>query len=131
MDHIQEKRSGVRTEVLIPAKVQEQSGRERLVKVRDLSLEGAKLVCASGSTNLNLKANITITFFEEKLTTETDSNGVDRDKIVLVGTTPIAAEVVRWFKRNPDTSVSTYGVRFSHSIDYSHYIRKIIADSTH
>ena len=32
MEHVIEKRTGVRTEVLIPAKVQEQNGRERLVK---------------------------------------------------------------------------------------------------
>ena len=131
MEHVKEKRKAVRTEVLVPAKVQESNGRERLVRVLDLSLEGCKIVCASGSHNINLKANITITFFEEQLIKETDSNGIERDKIILQGCTPVAASVVRWFSRNSDTSIKVYGVRFSHSIDYSHYIRKIIADSSH
>ena len=131
MDHVQEKRKSVRTDVLVPAKVQEQNGRERLVRVLDLSLEGCKIICASGSNNINLKANITITFFEEQLTKETDSHGVDRDKIILVGAVPLAGEIIRWFSRNNDTSVKVYGVKFSHSVDWTHPVRKIIADSSH
>ena len=115
----------------MPAKVQESNGRERLVRVLDLSLEGCKIVCASGSHNINLKANITITFFEEQLTKEMDSNGVERDKIILVGATPVAGEIIRWFSRNSDTSVKVYGVKFSHSLDHTHPARKIIADSSH
>ena len=132
MKHVEEKRKAVRTDVLVPCKVQESSGRERLVRVIDLSLEGGKIVCASGSTNINLKANITMTFFEEVLISEIDEKtGKSYDRIQMQGCTPVAGEIVRWFSRNNDTSVKVYGVKFSHSIDYGHYIRRIIADSSH
>ena len=49
MEHVTEKRKSVRTGVLVPAKVQESNGRERLVRVTDLSLEGCRIVCASGA----------------------------------------------------------------------------------
>lgn len=132
MEHVTEKRKSVRTPCFIPAKVSEVTGRERLVRVTDLSLEGCKIVCASGSTNINLKSDITITFFEEKLVSKTDEEtGKSYDKIQMVGVTPVAGTIQRWFSRNPDSSVRVYGIKFSHSIDYSHYIRKIIADSSH
>ena len=131
MEHVTEKRRSVRTSVLVPAKVQESNGRERLVRVTDLSLEGCKIVCASGSKTINLKANVTITFFEEKLIKETDSNGVEHDKIQLVGATPVAGEIIRYFSKNNDNSIRVYGVKFSHSLDHTHPARKIIADSSH
>lgn len=131
MDHIREKRRSVRTQVLVPAKVQESNGRERIVRVTDLSLEGCKIVCASGSTTINLKANVTVTFFEEQLIKETDSNGVEHDKIQLTGATPIAGEIIRYFSKNNDKTIRVYGVKFSHSLDHTHTARKIIADSSH
>ena len=85
----------------------------------------------SGSSNLNLQSDVTITVFEEQLTKETDSNGVEYDKIQMVGVTPVAGSVQRWFSRNPDSSVRVYGIKFNHTIDHSHYIRKLIADSSH
>ena len=160
MDHIQEKRKSVRTSCFVPAKVSEISGRERLVRVTDLNLEGCKIVCASGmnlsvsgimgdtfrqmrdqtpdrfksnsvSSNLNLQSDVTITVFEEQIIRETDSNGVEYEKIQMVGVTPILGTVQRWFSRNPDSSVRVYGIKFNHTIDHSHYIRKLIADSSH
>ena len=131
MEHVKEKRGSVRHDVFVPAKV-ESNSRERLVKVTDLSLDGCKIVCASGQTNLNLKSSITITFFEEKLIKETNEHtGLDEDKIQLHGCQPLVGEVIRWFKRNKDTSVSVYGIKFSHTIDYQHPVRQIIADSSH
>ena len=132
MDHVTEKRKSVRTPTLVPCKVSESSGRERLVKVLDLSLEGCRIVCSSNSPILNLRAPVTLTFFEEVLILKTDeTTGRISNSIEMHGCTPIAGEVIRTFSRSADSKAKVYGIKFSHTIDYQHPVRQIIADSSH